>query len=60
MFKGLRHVRNVLQRGHFNLGRCQANVTQCAHQNAVVFSPRQMMSPVLQPLSWRQVSTKAI
>lgn len=60
MFKGLRHVRNVLQRGHFNLRRCQSNVTQRVHPNAVVFSPRQMMPPVLQPLSWRQVSTKAI
>ncbi|KAH8396278.1 hypothetical protein KR222_007227 [Zaprionus bogoriensis] len=38
MFKGLRHVRNVLQRGHYQLAGLggQASVTQCSRPNAVM------------------------
>jgi len=68
MFKGLRHVRNVLQRGHYNQARCHANVTHMGQPNGLAYSnnnklcgaaaalKRQMAAPMLQPLSWRQVS----
>lgn len=72
MYKGLRHFRNVLQRGSHNLARCHAYVTHMSNPNAVAAAAaatglpsklcgaaglnRQLIAPALQPLSWRQVS----
>ncbi|EDW00100.1 paraplegin [Drosophila grimshawi] len=59
MFKGLRHLRNVLQRGHHNLARCHAYVTQTGNPNgsAAASLPlkRPPIAPAVQPLSYRQM-----
>ncbi|XP_030567745.1 paraplegin [Drosophila novamexicana] len=71
MYKGLRHFRNVLQRGSHNLARCHAYVTHMSNPNAVAAAAaatglpsklcgaaglnRQLIAPALQPLSWRQM-----
>ncbi|ALC49898.1 CG2658 [Drosophila busckii] len=66
MFKGLRHVRNVLQRGQYNLARCHAYVTHMSNVDASNISgaaasaagaahKRVYTVPALHPLSRRQV-----
>ncbi|TDG41839.1 hypothetical protein AWZ03_011729 [Drosophila navojoa] len=72
MFKGLRHVRTVLQRGPYNVARGHTYVTHNGQPNgdATIAAAaaaagtdtrlpsnlkRQLNSPALHPLSWRQM-----